>query len=1311
MNQINWVSFEYYNQDSRGVKFKFEDLCRQLFQREFLSENLKKTYLNSNPNNPGLETEPVYDGKTDRYVGFQAKYFEGSTKYDQILKSAKEIVKYYAGKIDCVYLFCNKSLNNSAKTLIETKRLLTNGNIEMVIITDSAILDLVRKNPDLGRYYFGNHHLNLEWFRNQAELQYEILGERFNHEFNVATAYEKYISLFVKDSAGICCINNKKTDLLEHIKDLKCNTYGHEAYLSALIDEVKNLRDIDNETIEESYDWEQIVKENLSQFTSRLEDELKLLEEQQRDTQKIQALIALPSFLTVNDIEKELFEKQILILMGEAGMGKSQLLANKTAELLSQNREALLVLAGLFYTNDPINSQIMANLNLDYSFSELIDLLEVIGEKNSCVVPVFIDALNETWHRKLWQSGISNVIKIIEQTNWVKLVISYRPEYEKELLPTSIIKRIDVEDIPVVYHRGFIENGLEAVQDFLKYYNIPFSPTDYFSYELTNPLFLTLYCKTYQDGNASLPVLYKRLIRQTNQKLIGSCKEFVEKGFGESDDVLSPFVIEYASKIVSTGVRSLTKSELLEFNYWKAYGVTPAIFISALQRERFLHSAQTWHGEDIYFFSYDQMNDYYPAEYIFNKTGKNELKPYLVDNFLGVMDGKISNPQNIDGFVYICALYAKKYGEECIDIIDLISDENSRVQVFSKYVKSLQWREDKTVDAKTVVNLLKRYKCYISDLFEMLIGNSIKVGNPLNALFLHKLLLGYNLSKRDSIWTIYINGMEISENNKLGQLVLMYNRGEALALDDERQLKLLLLLFGWILTSSNRRLRDYTSKALVEILKDNFSLCQWILMKFESVDDPYVISRLYGIVYGVCYKATDREGYKELAEYIYETIFNCEMVYPDILLRDYARQIIELFLEENKDYIGRIDCRKIRPPYNSMPIQQIDWIRKDSEGKCIARLYHSMCFDGMGFYGDFGRYVYQRAIHRFKGVDDRMVFNYSMHYIINDIGFSAELFEEFDGNLEYHNRHETIKTERIGKKYQWITMYNVLARLTDHYQMKTYWDDEPMEYDGPWQIGVRDFEPTLNALKLRQMKLPELNGLPSILILKDDKNEEWVCLKTFTQIDSGSENHLIQWKWYYAFFMSCEQRKYFENCLQEGESIIRTDITWHAPCYEVFIREFPRGASSSEVIGIEYVDTSDIHGFADIGQICHASSEILWEVGYDGSMEESIGVKVPCSDFVKFHNLKMYEYDGLLCDDIGEVAAIDLSLTQGDNTIAVRKDLLDKYLTKKNLELVWLTDAGEEISNNDYTVTEVSRSEAVLVYDGNKVKGEFKRVR
>ncbi|WP_212637413.1 hypothetical protein, partial [Enterococcus sp. 2F9_DIV0599] len=83
-------------------------------------------------------------------------------------------------------------------------------------------------------------------------------------------------------------------------------------------------------------------------------------------------------------------------------------------------------------------------------------------------------------------------------------------------------------------------------------------------------------------------------------------------------------------------------------------------------------------------------------------------------------------------------------------------------------------------------------------------------------------------------------------------------------------IKLLLTLFAWLLSSSNRDLRDKTSKAMIEILKKHFDLCRWLLEKFETVDDPYIIQRLYGIIFGVCTGSSSKshQDFEKLVRYV-----------------------------------------------------------------------------------------------------------------------------------------------------------------------------------------------------------------------------------------------------------------------------------------------------------------------------------------------------------------------------------------------------------------------------------------------------------
>ena len=69
------------------------------------------------------------------------------------------------------------------------------------------------------------------------------------------------------------------------------------------------------------------------------------------------------------------------------------------------------------------------------------------------------------------------------------------------------------------------------------------------------------------------------------------------------------------------------------------------------------------------------------------------------------------------------------------------------------------------------------------------------------------------------------------------------------------------------------------------------------------------------------------------------------------------------------------------------------------------------------------------------------IFNFAMHLIIHEYGYTEKQFGAYDMHVGrgYHDRHDTAKRERIGKKYQWIAMYNILARVSDHNEMKTRW--------------------------------------------------------------------------------------------------------------------------------------------------------------------------------------------------------------------------------------------------------------------------------
>ena len=53
------------------------------------------------------------------------------------------------------------------------------------------------------------------------------------------------------------------------------------------------------------------------------------------------------------------------------------------------------------------------------------------------------------------------------------------------------------------------------------------------------------------------------------------------------------------------------------------------------------------------------------------------------------------------------------------------------------------------------------------------------------------------------------------------------------------------------------------------------------------------------------------------------------------------------------------------------------------------------------------------------------------------------------------------KPERFGKKYQWIALRELIARIADNFHMKADYNSQEVTYAGQWQFFGRDIDPTL----------------------------------------------------------------------------------------------------------------------------------------------------------------------------------------------------------------------------------------------------------
>src|SRR5699024_12788639 len=240
---------------------------------------------------------------------------------------------------------------------------------------------------------------------------------------------------------------------------------------------------------------------------------------------------------------------------------------------------------------------------------------------------------------------------------------------------------------------------------------------------------------------------------------------------------------------------------------------------------------------------------------------------------------------------------------------------------------------------------------------------------------------------------------------------------------------------------------------------------------------------------------------------------------------------------------------------------------------------------GICGYGDFGRYTFQSALRDWDVNPDKLS-NLAVKWIFEKYGFDAALHGDFDSNLGT-GRSRKHQAERIGKKYQWLALHEVLARVSDNCSMKEpySWDEEIELADfGPWQNYCRDIDPTfiskepsitfdevgykyeeyehwsVNDWVKSEQDLPKPKDL---ILVADSCGQDWLALEAHVDWEQRSEQSTSRYGlsgkkiWYQirSYLIKKSDQKEFETWSGQQNFTGR----WMPEPYEnhtVFDREF-----------------------------------------------------------------------------------------------------------------------------------------------------------
>ncbi|RJL37288.1 AVAST type 2 anti-phage system protein Avs2 [Pectobacterium carotovorum] len=662
----------------------------------------------------------------------------------------------------------------------------------------------------------------------------------------------------------------------------------------------------------------------------------------------------------LKSITVNLSNNPFLLLEGDAGIGKSHLLADVIESRISLGYPSLFLLGQQLTTDESPWVQILKRLQLNNTSTEFLEKLNLYGKKKGKRFLIFIDAINEGNGNRFWEDNINSFVDGIKKFEWLGLIMSVRTTYKYITISKELVSRNNFE---MHKHLGFKNVEMEAVNLFYDYYNIERPSSPNLNPEFKNPLFLKLLCEGIKkSGLTKVPVgfygiskILSFFVEGVNKSLASPKKYRFDPGFRLVNDALNELI---KVKLTNGGNNiSLKDAQVVVQSVVQDY-VSDKTFLSALIDEGVLTKGII-HNEDnaieeVVYISFERFDDHLTVKHLLDGIENIEIEFKNGGSLKGYFNDEYDFYRN-QGIVEALSIQLpEKYGKELYELLPEFRENHNLVDAF---IDSLVWRDVAAIDLEKLSDFINENVLCYRNTFDHFLENLISIsgveGHPMNAAFLHNWLSKPSLADRDAFWTTRLK-YKHDENSTFSQLIdWAWSDADKSYISDD-SIELVATTLCWFLTSSNRKLRDCSTKALVNLLEERIPILIRIINKFEGVNDPYVWERVFAVALGCTLRTKNHEELSELAETVFAKVFKSEFVYPHILLRDYAREIIEYI-----SYLGFVpeglELSKTKPPYKSKWPENIP-TKEELNLLYDKEEYWSLRTSIMGG-GDFSRYT------------------------------------------------------------------------------------------------------------------------------------------------------------------------------------------------------------------------------------------------------------------------------------------------------------------------------------------------------------------
>lgn len=1117
MFNLNWNSLRVFDKSQNNA---FEELICQLARAEKIPR--QKQFYRVAPPDGGVEA--YWELENGEFYGWQAKFFDNTIGWQQIEKSFlsalqnyPKLSKYYV----CTPLDRTASRSKAKGSLEQWNDYVKKWQqeaqkqkrtIQFEYWGSSEIFERLSKPEHEGRRYFWFHQEEFtdQWFRRHLESAKADLGERYTPEIPVNLPINRTFDGLAYDNSFQRQFKPLLDSFLEAYKRAWHNGKIVEIQkewveISRIVQECRqcydriNFQEIGTMRQEEFSillgHCQSMISSAVNILDNLTEKAKKTSSSKEEEDSRPQRFDGDSYFLRnvggaarelhdfINSPTVTLANTPYLLVSGEGGIGKSHLLADVAFNRLKKNQYTLLLLGEHFYEKEPWTQIIEEHLSLSCKRDAFLGALSATAESTGSRILIMIDALNEGAGTRVWKKHLAGFIQTLRHYPWLGLVLSVRDTYEEVVVQKRLIED---KNLVRIVHEGFAEHEYDAVKLFCTTYNIRQPDFPLLQPEFRNPLYLKLLCESIKEqglhelpeGYVGFSGIFDSFINVANKRLSDEYQLLKEL------KVAQKLVRKFSAYLIENDAYFMPLDDALNLlrNANELQDVSnKSAFLQSLIKTGLFTQNKFWAPDDKVdgvSLVYDRLKDYCIAEYLVEGVEKPSPELSFAEG-TKLYEFLLSTEQRsyfYEGVLEsLSILLPEKFGKELFELAPYTREYES---VATAFLSSLQWRKKESFsqEATNYINdIVIRKHGFGKEFLHQLLFLSSRPAHPFNSDFLHKRLQKDTMADRDAWWSQDIHDIYQHEDHSPIQRLLDWAwSDESKDHISNESIRLAAQTITWFLTSSNRRLRDYATKSLVCLLQNRIETLIKILIAFESIDEPFLTQRLYAAAYGCAVRTKDKALLKQLAEYVFVAVFNTKFVKPDILFRDYARGIIEYALHCGHSFSFEVE--KIRPPYKSImptrfPTDEdidkqfdiYDTSFPDYYRISQHRIIASMSRWDIDKFDDHFRYCFRP----WKDVNVGEIANLGTEWIFTKYGYDVNKHGEFDRDIErWGYRQSKGGIERIGKKYQWIVLHELLAIVSDNhdfYDDNDIWDDKasPSTYAGPWMPMVRDIDPTI----------------------------------------------------------------------------------------------------------------------------------------------------------------------------------------------------------------------------------------------------------